>query len=100
MIEERWRYISFNLQVLRLLKTSVPQQSAKTPIQEWGWEYLLRQRALKRPISPHLAVYKPQVPWMVSGFHRITGCVMAGIKPFFSTFEFRSARTLLMKMEC
>lgn len=66
------------LQVLRLLKTSVPQQSTKTPIQEWGWDYLLRQRALKRPISPHLTVYKPQVTWMVSGFHRMTGCAMAG----------------------
>ncbi|VDP21890.1 unnamed protein product, partial [Onchocerca flexuosa] len=63
--------------VLRLLKTSVPKQSVKTPIQEWGWDYLLRQRALKRPISPHLSVYKPQLTWMVSGFHRMTGCAMA-----------------------
>uniref|UniRef100_A0A1I8E9Z9 Succinate dehydrogenase cytochrome b560 subunit, mitochondrial n=2 Tax=Wuchereria bancrofti TaxID=6293 RepID=A0A1I8E9Z9_WUCBA len=72
------RALSQNVQVVRLLRTSVPQQSTKTPIQEWGWNYLLRQRALKRPISPHLAVYKPQVTWMVSGFHRMTGCAMAG----------------------
>uniref|UniRef100_A0A0R3S0K5 Succinate dehydrogenase cytochrome b560 subunit, mitochondrial n=1 Tax=Elaeophora elaphi TaxID=1147741 RepID=A0A0R3S0K5_9BILA len=73
-----WRHVSLCLQVLRLLKTSIPQQSAKTPIQEWGYDYLLRQRALKRPISPHLSVYKPQVTWMVSGFHRLTGCAMGG----------------------
>ncbi|EFO25660.1 hypothetical protein LOAG_02826 [Loa loa] len=72
------RPLSQNIQVLRLLKTCVSQQSTKTPIQEWGWDYLMRQRALKRPISPHLTVYKPQVTWMVSGFHRVTGCAMAG----------------------
>ncbi|KAM3723077.1 Succinate dehydrogenase cytochrome b560 subunit [Dirofilaria immitis] len=72
------RTLSQNVQVLRLLKTGIPHQSAKTPIQEWGWDYLLRQRALKRPISPHLSVYKPQLTWMVSGFHRMTGCAMAG----------------------
>ncbi|CAG9533776.1 unnamed protein product [Cercopithifilaria johnstoni] len=72
------RVLSQNVPVLRLLKTSVLQQSVKTPIQEWGWDYLLRQRALKRPISPHLSVYKPQVTWMVSGFHRMAGCAMAG----------------------
>uniref|UniRef100_A0A915PR89 Succinate dehydrogenase cytochrome b560 subunit, mitochondrial n=1 Tax=Setaria digitata TaxID=48799 RepID=A0A915PR89_9BILA len=72
------RGLSRNIQALRLLKTSVPRQSTKTPIQEWGWDYLMRQRALKRPISPHLSVYKPQLTWMVSGFHRMTGCAMAG----------------------
>jgi len=62
-------------------KTSAPlcSSTAKTPIQQWGWEYLLRQRALKRPISPHLSIYQPQLTWYVSGLHRITGCVMAGV---------------------
>ncbi|VDN54817.1 unnamed protein product [Dracunculus medinensis] len=68
-----------NIQSLKLMQTSAQSKSAaKTPIQIWGWNYLMRQRALKRPISPHLQVYKPQLTWMVSGFHRMTGCAMAG----------------------
>jgi len=61
------------------LKYCAPLASAaKTPVQEWGWEYLQRQKQLKRPIAPHLSVYKPQLTWMVSGLHRISGTVMGG----------------------
>lgn len=38
----------------------------------------MRQRALKRPISPHINIYKKMITWMVSGAHRVTGCAMAG----------------------
>ncbi|CAB3401572.1 unnamed protein product [Caenorhabditis bovis] len=63
----------------RSFTTSVIAKSdAKTPIQKIGWEYLMKQRALKRPIAPHLTIYQPQLTWMLSGFHRISGCVMAG----------------------
>ncbi|VDO93527.1 unnamed protein product, partial [Soboliphyme baturini] len=56
---------------------SVPACSAaKTPVQQWGWDYLQRQKALNRPIAPHLTVYKPMLTWMVSGLHRITGVAM------------------------
>ncbi|VDN04335.1 unnamed protein product [Thelazia callipaeda] len=72
------RALSRNFQILKSVQTCVPRYSTKTPIQEWGWNYLMRQRALKRPISPHLTVYKPQLTWMLSGLHRITGSVMAG----------------------
>jgi len=58
-------------------KTMVPLASdVKTPIQKWGWEYLQRQKSLGRPLSPHLTVYQPQLTWMVSGLHRISGTVM------------------------
>uniref|UniRef100_A0A183EVD6 Succinate dehydrogenase cytochrome b560 subunit, mitochondrial n=1 Tax=Gongylonema pulchrum TaxID=637853 RepID=A0A183EVD6_9BILA len=79
------RALSRNVQALRFLQTSVARQSVKTPIQDWGWEYLMRQRAMMRPISPHLKVYKPMLTWMVSGFHRMTGCAMAGKRSV--TFE-------------
>jgi succinate dehydrogenase (ubiquinone) cytochrome b560 subunit len=55
---------------------SPPVAVTKTPIQEWGWSYLVRQKALKRPISPHLSVYKPMLTWMVSGAHRVGGMAM------------------------
>ncbi len=42
------------------------------------WEYLKKQEQTGRPLSPHLSIYKPQLTWYASGFHRISGCVMAG----------------------
>ncbi|CAP21181.1 Protein CBR-MEV-1 [Caenorhabditis briggsae] len=65
--------------ISRSFGTSVVTKSeAKTPIQKFGWEYLKKQRDMKRPIAPHLTIYQPQLTWMLSGFHRISGCVMAG----------------------
>ena len=50
----------------------------KTPIQEYGWEYIKRQKASGRPLSPHLAVYKKQLTWMLSGLYRVSGTIMGG----------------------
>ncbi|KAK6745245.1 hypothetical protein RB195_011766 [Necator americanus] len=66
----------------RLIASTLVRRDVKTPIQEWGWAYLMRQKKLGRPISPHLTVYQPQLTWMVSGLHRVTGCVMAGVLLF------------------
>ena len=65
--------------VSRTVSTTVRRaDDIKTPIQKIGWEYLLKQKSLGRPISPHLQIYAPQWTWYVSGLHRISGCVMAG----------------------
>lgn len=40
-------------------------------------EILNAQRS-NRPVSPHLDIYKPQLTWVLSGLHRITGVAMAG----------------------
>jgi succinate dehydrogenase / fumarate reductase cytochrome b subunit len=34
-------------------------------------------RTVRRPLSPHLQVYKPQITSALSIFHRITGCALA-----------------------
>ncbi len=34
-------------------------------------------RTVRRPLSPHLQVYKPQISSSLSIFHRITGCALA-----------------------
>ena len=52
--------------------------TTKTPVQQFGFEYLKQQQALGRPISPHLNIYKPQLTWIISGGHRISGCIMSG----------------------
>ncbi|PIO70665.1 putative succinate dehydrogenase, cytochrome b556 subunit [Teladorsagia circumcincta] len=70
------------LMTSRLIATTMVRRDVKTPIQEWGWAYLQRQKALGRPIAPHLTVYKPQLTWMVSGAHRVTGCAMACVLLF------------------
>ncbi|WKY02437.1 hypothetical protein Q1695_016024 [Nippostrongylus brasiliensis] len=62
----------------RLIVTTLGRRAdVKTPVQQWGWTYLQRQKALGRPISPHLQIYKPPLTMMVSGLHRILGCAMA-----------------------
>lgn len=40
-------------------------------------ELLIQQRK-NRPLSPHLNIYQPQLTWVLSGVHRITGVAMSG----------------------
>ncbi|KAJ5272541.1 hypothetical protein N7478_007666 [Penicillium angulare] len=40
-------------------------------------QILARQR-LNRPIAPHLTIYKPQIGWIGSSLHRITGVALSG----------------------
>jgi hypothetical protein len=42
-----------------------------------SYQILVAQRKL-RPVSPHLKIYQPQIPWILSGLNRITGCVVSG----------------------
>jgi succinate dehydrogenase (ubiquinone) cytochrome b560 subunit len=42
-----------------------------------SYEILVAQRK-KRPTSPHLTIYQPQMPWIASGLNRITGSVLSG----------------------
>uniref|UniRef100_A0A183C244 Succinate dehydrogenase cytochrome b560 subunit, mitochondrial n=1 Tax=Globodera pallida TaxID=36090 RepID=A0A183C244_GLOPA len=53
--------------------------ATKTPVQEFGYEYVKRQMNMGRPVSPHLTIYKPQLTWLMSGAHRIVGCVMSAV---------------------
>jgi succinate dehydrogenase (ubiquinone) cytochrome b560 subunit len=42
-----------------------------------SYEILVAQRKL-RPVSPHLTIYQPQMPWIASALNRITGSVLSG----------------------
>lgn len=44
-----------------------------------GLEFEERNKALKRPLSPHLSAYKFQSNMMISMGHRITGVVLYGM---------------------
>jgi succinate dehydrogenase (ubiquinone) cytochrome b560 subunit len=39
---------------------------------------ILEQQRLRRPTSPHLAIYRLQINYFTSPFHRITGCFISG----------------------
>lgn len=39
---------------------------------------ILAQQRLNRPVSPHLSIYRPQITWIGSSLHRITGIALSG----------------------
>ncbi|EFQ89104.1 hypothetical protein CFE70_006461 [Pyrenophora teres f. teres 0-1] len=39
---------------------------------------ILAKQRLNRPVSPHLAIYRPQITWLASSLNRITGIVLSG----------------------
>ncbi|KAJ5831887.1 cytochrome b560 subunit of succinate dehydrogenase [Penicillium riverlandense] len=39
---------------------------------------ILAKQRLNRPVSPHLSIYKPQITWIGSSLHRITGIALSG----------------------
>ena len=39
---------------------------------------ILEKQRLARPVSPHLSIYKPQITWLASGSHRLTGVLLSG----------------------
>ncbi|KAF9737494.1 hypothetical protein PMIN06_003717 [Paraphaeosphaeria minitans] len=55
----------------------VQRRLANTISKESGEEILAKQR-LHRPVSPHLAIYKPQITWYASGLNRLTAVILSG----------------------
>jgi len=45
---------------------------------------LLVYQRLKRPVSPHLSIYQPQLTWYISGLNRIAGVSLAGATYLFA----------------
>ncbi|CAI7577247.1 unnamed protein product [Penicillium bialowiezense] len=39
---------------------------------------ILVQQRLRRPVAPHLSIYQPQITWIGSSLHRITGFALSG----------------------
>ncbi|KAF2087584.1 succinate dehydrogenase cytochrome b560 subunit [Saccharata proteae CBS 121410] len=59
-----------------LYMQSRPVATQNVP-QDQGYQILEKQR-LARPVSPHLAIYQPQITWYGSITHRLTGAVLSG----------------------
>ncbi|KAJ5182570.1 hypothetical protein N7492_000186 [Penicillium capsulatum] len=39
---------------------------------------ILAKQRLNRPVAPHLTIYKPQIGWIGSSLHRISGVALSG----------------------
>ncbi|OZJ04851.1 hypothetical protein BZG36_02613 [Bifiguratus adelaidae] len=61
----------------RVLSTSAIRNADKT-VAPGESDILIEQRK-RRPVSPHLSIYQPQLTWYASGVHRITGVAVAGV---------------------
>jgi len=57
-------------------------------------EYVDRNKARNRPMSPHLTIYKPQLTSMLSITHRATGIVMAAATSTFAVATLLSPETV------
>lgn len=66
--------VSRSLLISRYLNSKTPTIETSSSEEQ---EILIAQRR-NRPSSPHLQIYQPQLTWILSSFHRITGVAMAG----------------------
>ncbi|KAH8805842.1 hypothetical protein F5884DRAFT_800797 [Xylogone sp. PMI_703] len=39
---------------------------------------ILAAQRKQRPVAPHLSIYRPQIPWILSALNRITGGILSG----------------------
>jgi succinate dehydrogenase (ubiquinone) cytochrome b560 subunit len=62
----------------RRASTTQPRAAAPAAPGSGSAETILEQQRLVRPVSPHLSIYKPQITWLASGAHRLTGVVLSG----------------------
>ncbi|KAL5335796.1 hypothetical protein BJX70DRAFT_401223 [Aspergillus crustosus] len=46
---------------------------------------ILAEQRLRRPVAPHLTIYRPQITWYLSGLNRITGITLSGPLYLFAT---------------
>ncbi|KAF2230223.1 succinate dehydrogenase cytochrome b560 subunit [Viridothelium virens] len=56
-------------------RTSTTEQAPIPPSTAYS---ILEQQRLKRPVSPHLGIYKPQITWIPSILNRLTGSILSG----------------------
>jgi succinate dehydrogenase (ubiquinone) cytochrome b560 subunit len=61
----------------RINEISQYRQVTSSPNTEDPNQILVKQR-LARPIAPHLSIYKPQIGWIGSSLHRVTGFALSG----------------------
>ncbi|KAJ5562463.1 hypothetical protein N7535_003083 [Penicillium sp. DV-2018c] len=59
-------------------------------------QILVKQR-LVRPVAPHLSIYKPQIGWIGSSLHRISGVALSGALYIWATAYLASPFSIALK---
>ncbi|KAI9332148.1 succinate dehydrogenase cytochrome B subunit, mitochondrial [Zopfochytrium polystomum] len=65
--------------IQRLAFSNTPANQSGQGIPTLEIDALKRSKELKRPISPHLSIYQPQLTWVMSGLHRVTAVAVGGV---------------------
>ncbi|KAJ5104740.1 hypothetical protein NUU61_002087 [Penicillium alfredii] len=73
----RWSMMRASPVAVALGKNVQTRPVTSSPNTEDPTQILAKQR-LNRPVAPHLAIYKPQIGWVASSLHRITGVALSG----------------------
>ena len=64
----------------RMIQRPLMRAAATTSLSQDDSMALLRQQRARRPNSPHLTIYRPQLTWILSSLNRITGVAVSGGK--------------------
>jgi succinate dehydrogenase (ubiquinone) cytochrome b560 subunit len=56
----------------------IARRTISTQFQPDSTTTILEKQRLARPVSPHLSIYKPQITWLASSSHRLTGVLLSG----------------------
>lgn len=90
LLRQECRQTAFSLLSTRTASNFTMTQAASSNLDK---NFMIKNKQLNRPLSPHLSVYKPQLTSTLSIFHRITGLGASvvlyggGVAALFSTSQ-------------
>ncbi|KAL2866244.1 succinate dehydrogenase cytochrome b560 subunit [Aspergillus lucknowensis] len=74
----RWSLMTAASPVAVVIGRNIQTRYAATSTNTTEPTKLLAEQRLRRPVSPHLTIYRPQITWYGSAVHRITGLMLSG----------------------
>ncbi|RAK98952.1 succinate dehydrogenase cytochrome b560 subunit [Aspergillus ibericus CBS 121593] len=74
----RWSLMNSASPAAVALGRNIQTRQAATSSNSSDPSKILAQQRLVRPVSPHLTIYRPQITWIGSSIHRITGLMLSG----------------------
>ncbi|RAH71807.1 succinate dehydrogenase cytochrome b560 subunit [Aspergillus aculeatinus CBS 121060] len=81
----RWSLMNSVSPAAVTLGRNVQMRQATTSTTTSDPNKLLAEQRLRRPVAPHLSIYKPQITWIGSSLHRITGIALSGSLYLYAT---------------
>jgi succinate dehydrogenase (ubiquinone) cytochrome b560 subunit len=81
----RWSLMNSASPAAVAMGRNVQKRHAASTTSQADASKILAQQRLNRPVSPHLSIYRPQITWIGSSAHRITGVALSGSLYLFAT---------------